>query len=245
MTVLLYQDYIHNNGVLHAALRATFGAVEFCDASDIIGGILDDARLFVMPGGADLYYCEKLNGAGNTAIKKWVRDGGTYLGICAGAYYACASITWAEGTAQEITGPRELAFFPGRAVGPVYDFIEDHNIDKSWYGIAPVTVNGGTRHEFYAGGPYFCDAESHGNVRVIARYHSLPGTPAAAVDCAVGRGRAVLCGPHPEYGLDSLNRTFYNHRNPSAAWRLKTGERLAAAPQDGPPLWEQITSGIK
>jgi glutamine amidotransferase-like uncharacterized protein len=244
MRVLLYQDYIHNNGVLHAALRGTFGAAEFCDAADIANGALWDADLFVMPGGADLYYCEKLDGAGNAAIRQWVRDGGRYLGICAGAYYACATITWAAGTAQEITGPRELGFFPGAATGPVYDFIEDGDIGKSWDGVAPLAVDGRTRHEFYAGGPVFGDAEKYDGVRVLARYATLPGAPAAAVACAVGRGRAVLCGPHPEYGLDSLGRTFYNHRNPSAAWRQKTAQRLAAAPQNGPPLWETITAEL-
>src|SRR6185295_82858 len=119
MQVLVYQDYVHNNGALFRALGKHFGQqnIGFADAGDVHDGILDDkVRLFVMPGGADLFYAEKLNGAGNKAIRRWTEKGGAYLGICAGAYYGCHSLGWAEGTQQEISGPRELGFFPGRAI---------------------------------------------------------------------------------------------------------------------------------
>ena len=37
-----------------------------------------DAAAFIMPGGADLPYCKKLNGAGNVQIIEYVEAGGTY-----------------------------------------------------------------------------------------------------------------------------------------------------------------------
>jgi Biotin-protein ligase, N terminal len=46
-------------------------------------------------------------------------DGGAYLGFCAGAYYASRRVVFEEGTRAEVRGERELAFFPGTALGSV------------------------------------------------------------------------------------------------------------------------------
>lgn len=246
MTVFLYEDYVHNNGVLHRALGDALGDVRFCDSADILNGILQaPSDIFVMPGGADLYYCEKLNGAGNSAISEWVRGGGTYFGLCAGAYYACAAIEWGKGTAQEICGPRELAFYPGMATGPVYDYIEDHDIGKSWDGVARIDADGRMLAVYYAGGPTFTGADEHPDVKILGRYADLPGAPAALVECRVGRGRALLCAPHPEYKVDSLGRSHYNHRNTSSPWRQKIARTLADAPDGGPALWRMLMKNLQ
>ena len=246
MTVYLYQDYVHNNGVLVHALRDALGDVQFCDATDITRGVLKSpADIFVMPGGADLYYCEKLNGVGNAAIRDWVHGGGTYFGLCAGAYYACAAIEWGKGTAQEICGPRELSFYPGLATGPVYDYIEDADINKSWDGVARIDAGGQRLAVYYAGGPTFTGADDHPDVTVIARYADLPGTPAAVVECRAGAGRALLCAPHPEYDVDSLARSHYNHRNTSSPWRQHVARRLADAPDGGPALWRMLMNRLQ
>ena len=75
--------------------------------------------LFVMPGGADLPFCAALNGAPNQRIRQFVERGGAYLGICAGAYYACRKIAFHAGTEGAICGPRELGFLDALATtGP-------------------------------------------------------------------------------------------------------------------------------
>ncbi len=67
--IYIYQDYIHSTALLERALRAENLPVRHCDAGDIAGGCLEDgARLLVMPGGADLYYYEKLNGPGRARL---------------------------------------------------------------------------------------------------------------------------------------------------------------------------------
>jgi glutamine amidotransferase-like uncharacterized protein len=74
-----------------------------------------------MPGGRDLPYVKKLQGKGNRNIFDFVRNGGSYLGICAGAYYGCSLVQFAQGDPLlEVVGPRELAFFPGVSQGPVF-----------------------------------------------------------------------------------------------------------------------------
>lgn len=215
MGILIYEDYVHNNGALYRALCRHFGdsRVGFADAGDVHDGILNDKiRLFVMPGGADLFYCEKLNGAGNKAIRRWVEQGGTYLGICAGAYYACASLEWAKGTAQEISGPRELAFFNGKAVGPIGALTENGNADKSWNAAVKVVDDTGTEATVhYNGGPLFEGTPD----TVLVRYSTLPGKPAAAIECKVGSGRALLCSFHPETTPQSFAAALYTHNNGS------------------------------
>lgn len=77
--------------------------------------------LLVVPGGADLQYCSDFNGPGNAAITQYVRRGGRYLGFCAGAYYASARVEFEVGNRQmEVSGSRELGFFPGTARGAVF-----------------------------------------------------------------------------------------------------------------------------
>src|SRR5438094_2546537 len=79
--------------------------------------LFDDAVLFVMPGGADLPFCKALNGAPNKRIRRFVEEGGVYLGICAGAYYACRELAFHAGTDGAICGTRELSFVDAVAVG--------------------------------------------------------------------------------------------------------------------------------
>ncbi|KAF6259598.1 biotin-protein ligase [Scenedesmus sp. NREL 46B-D3] len=84
------------------------------------GSWTSEAALLVMPGGADMPYCNRLNGRGNSLIKSFVHSGGSYLGLCAGAYYACSHVRFEEGSRLQVVGDRELAFFPGIACGAAY-----------------------------------------------------------------------------------------------------------------------------
>eukprot|EP00878_Enallax_costatus_P006658 GHUV01006977.1.p1 GENE.GHUV01006977.1~~GHUV01006977.1.p1 ORF type:complete len:456 (+),score=139.45 GHUV01006977.1:2006-3373(+) len=95
---------------------STLSAAELLD-----GSWASSAALLVMPGGADLPYCKHLNGKGNKLIKEYVRSGGSYLGLCAGAYYACSRVEFEPGSQLQVVGDRELAFFPGVARGAAYE----------------------------------------------------------------------------------------------------------------------------
>ena len=96
--------------------------VDTTDSEEIDrGGWRDSCRLLVMPGGRDSPYVERLQGVGNRMIKDFVRNGGSYLGICAGGYYGTSFVEFAKGDPfLEVTGTRELAFFPGMARGPTF-----------------------------------------------------------------------------------------------------------------------------
>ncbi len=203
--IRLYQDYQHNNYPLLKALITYFGAenVAWITARDIIenNALNHTVSAFMMPGGADLYYCEQLNGSGNDKIRHYVEQGGTYFGICAGAYYAAREIEWLKGTYDEVSGQRELKFFAGKAIGPIGEYtqkIGERLIDSH---IARLTdTDGKTLNAFYWGGPLFVgDGQMQKNILIHARYTDLPGQPAAIIEKEIGRGKVLLASPHLEY----------------------------------------------
>lgn len=176
---------------------------------------LANTALLVMPGGADRPYLAKLRGTGNANIRKYVSNGGKFLGICAGAYYSADRIEFAKGDPElEVTGVRELKFFPGVVSGPTYNGY-DHRDTTAYAGTRAAKLNWQldkpftTLTVFYNGGGSFIDAEKYDNVVVLARYNpenqDAQDRPAAIIQCTVGKGLALLSGPHFEWDPASLD----------------------------------------
>ena len=181
----------------------------------IEGKWMEGTALFVMPGGADLPYCRALNGRGNQNLSAFVEGGGSYLGICAGGYYAGKRVEFAKGTDLEVVGDRELSFFPGTVCGPTFPPFQYASpvgrkaVALSFEG-APVC--------FYHGGGSFCLPQESKKkaeeffveewdcgkqqIRVLAYY--LDTREAAIVHCKVGKGKALLSGVHFEYNPDLM-----------------------------------------
>lgn len=180
------------------------------------------AAALVMPGGADLPYARDLAGAGNASIRAFVEEGGAYLGLCAGAFFGASYLSFEPGTPLEVEGRRELAFFPGRALGaaaPGFDYGSESGAvaarlrwrrpgSDSWSGTALDYCNGGPVFVAADGGAVPDEGDGFS---VLARYELPPPPPCsspaaaaaaaggvAAVACVVGAGVAVLCGTHPE-----------------------------------------------
>ena len=168
----------------------------------------DKAALFVMPGGADVPYMKALNGTGNAKIISYVENGGAFLGICAGSYYAGAFVDFAKETALEVRGARELSFFPGIVKGPHLASYDYHSMKGAlaasihWTDLfqphcsAQCTL-------FYNGGGYFVDAYKTERTKVLATYSPLNASHtddhAAIIECSVGHGTALLSAVHFEY----------------------------------------------
>ncbi|KAK6347718.1 biotin holocarboxylase synthetase [Orbilia javanica] len=169
--------------------------------------------LVCLPGGADLGYCKALNGAGNRILRQYVRRGGKYLGFCAGAYFASANIEFEKGDPSlEVTGARELGFFPGLCRGAAFKGFK-YNSEAG----ARLCQLDATRmlsdmgapdsfKSYYNGGGVFIDANGlkDRGVDVLARYRDKldigqEGGNAAAVGCHIGAGYAILIGAHPEF----------------------------------------------
>lgn len=76
--------------------RAIAGEVEIREVSaeEIRQGILKELDVLVHPGGSGSKQGKSLGKEGREAVREFVRRGGGYLGICAGAYLATNDYDW-------------------------------------------------------------------------------------------------------------------------------------------------------
>ncbi|ORY36856.1 class II aaRS and biotin synthetase [Rhizoclosmatium globosum] len=175
--------------------------------------------LLVIPGGRDLPYVESLGTVGTNAIKQWVKEGGRYLGICAGAYFGSKRVEFEVGTPLEVVGDRKLCLVEAIAKGSATPgFVYNTEDGARSVGIRLNSVlglvdpekslgdNAGYQFNVYCNGaPYFHIVDSS-SVEVLATYESSHVTNVAAgkpaiVQSRFGKGFVVLCGPHLEHSL--------------------------------------------
>ncbi|MFE0020962.1 BPL-N domain-containing protein [Amycolatopsis sp. NPDC059021] len=140
---------------------------------------LAGADLYVQPGGgADLdgTWRHLRDSAG--VIRDWVRDGGSYLGLCFGAYLA----------------GREPGFdlLPGDTRG--YTSTPGASVPDGRDTVVEVGWRGKPRHMYFQDGPAFV-LDKGADATVLATY---PNGTAAVVVAPYGKGRVGVSGPHPE-----------------------------------------------
>ncbi|QPG75540.1 hypothetical protein FOA43_002895 [Brettanomyces nanus] len=177
--------------------------------------------LLVIPGGADLPLCRAFNGEPNRKINQFVRHGGKFIGFCSGGYYASHRCEFEVGNpSMEVSGSRELGFFPGICRGCVYrGFSYGSDVGAK---AVEMTVNADNLPEYgstnvlnyYNGGGLFVDAQKYPNTEVLASYTGKvdvedgpEGTKASVILCTVGKGRVLLTGTHPEFTPDLLHES--------------------------------------
>ncbi len=154
-----------------------------------------NSKLLIIPGGRDLAYAEKLNGAGNQNIKNYVKNGGSYLGICAGAYYASSYIEFDKGRELEVVGKREMKLFSGKSIGPIlgrYSYTSNSGARATKQKLNEI----GNGYFYYNGGGYFADCEKYSDVKILGYYENdLP----SIIEIPFYLGRVILSGVHFEY----------------------------------------------
>lgn len=172
----------------------------------------DNCALLACPGGRDLGFLTSLGEKGCKRIADWVREeGGRYLGLCAGAYFASSQIEFESGREGfEVKGDRPLKFFNGTCRGTAFPgFLYDSEEGARdavislqgdiWTQVWPDRPS--SLSIYYNGGGFFDEpALGDATTTVLARYEELESRPAAGVLCQVGQhGKAVLWGVHPEH----------------------------------------------
>lgn len=164
-----------------------------------------------MPGGADIPYCQSLNGKGNQQIQTFVQKGGAYLGLCAGAYYGSKTVEFAVGTPLEVVENRELAFFPDIAEGPTlapYDYQSNAGAAVAhlqWKGPHSSFSKNQVFTSYYNGGCHFVNADTLPHVTILANYLTTSLPKAAIIEITVGKGCVILSGVHFEYAVELLD----------------------------------------
>jgi glutamine amidotransferase-like uncharacterized protein len=151
------------------------------DENDIMEGKLGQFDFLIVPGGYTQEYMPALGEIGKEMIRNFVRDGGCYIGICAGAYIAS-----------------ERVEVPGRPEG--LGIIDIENIRKCGVGVRkiylkehPITRGLGKELEiYYQNGPEMVASD---NVEGIATYKS---GKLAIVASSFDKGKVICFSPHPE-----------------------------------------------
>ncbi|MBR4172399.1 MAG: hypothetical protein IKR48_12170 [Kiritimatiellae bacterium] len=178
--------------------------LSFLSAAEIGSGALTNFDLLVQPGGGCNTQYQTLGTNGTAAIERFVRGGGKYYGICAGAFL---------GSQTTSTNRPRIGLAPYKADTP-----------EHYRGWGPIRVKltpegldlfpGSTtnRTMIYWGGPAFLDGDPvpDSDMKVFGRYNGvlintcsekpvMPLAPKAAfVGGRLGKGKVFLSATHPE-----------------------------------------------
>jgi glutamine amidotransferase-like uncharacterized protein len=191
---------------------------EFLTPTDVRASALDRVDVVVFPGGSGSQHAAALRDEGRQAVREFVRKGGGYVGICAGAFLATAGYDWSLAlvNAKTFTGQVKI---PGlgmrsmaeRGVGTVK--IELTEAGKRVFADFPSLVD-----VPFSGGPILSRAEREdlpnfvalGSYRTeIWTYQPQRGTMTdtpAIIAARFGDGLVIAFSPHPERSedLDSM-----------------------------------------
>ncbi|KAG4302160.1 hypothetical protein PCK1_001432 [Pneumocystis canis] len=188
------------------------------------------AALIVMPGSKHVLYKTGLNETINKKVSEYLKNGGKYLGIVAGAYYASNKNEFQfENDSENYSKQKGLSIFPGVIRGPIFsEFAYHKNTDPQ---LTPIQIedmsfkNLEYLYLYHCGGALFINADQFSNTRILATYKEAninynSGPKAAIIHCKIGKGEAVLFGVHPEYsilsiGLKNKNRNYSDFFNKS------------------------------
>lgn len=206
--VAIYDD--HGIGALDngVAIRETLKMdplikAVIIDAADIAEGFLDKVDVLISPGGSGSGTGSMLGAEGLERVKRFVKDGGGYLGYCAGAYLGTASYKWSLHLLNAASFDR-AHWARGGAIAQVkieekalevFPEFSDKNIvfQKFWQG--PLLVEGDYNLPSYDVMLTFLSDIHHRQPR--AKGATLG--KAWLIKGQVGhQGRVVLCSGHPE-----------------------------------------------
>jgi len=227
---MFYDTSTYENALVHYLRFRSLGfKVVLANARDIYskswnqsGSVLSQANVFVMPGGAlhlwsFPYGNRRTWGIAN--ITEFVKNGGGYVGVCAGATESLMGSPWTNLGLVNASYHNEWFDYPypwqgdwdwRQLIGPMYIEVEesDHPVMFGYGANAARPGYGPKTTVYYYGGPAMYDVGY--NATILAKY-SGPVTQkitekvsnilgeAAIISADYYSGKAVLFGPHPEW----------------------------------------------
>ncbi len=168
-----------------------YGSFDEQDAVSLDLGRHFDVILF--PGGFAAEYKNYISDHDN--ILNFIAEGGSFIGSCAGAYYASDILRW-QGSDYQYP----LSLFDGKGIGPLSGLI-------GWGEAATFILE--PQHPandsfsrsldfYYFDGPYFEPYKDLDDYEVLATY--AKNDKPAVIAGRYGKGKYLLLGPHPEIG---------------------------------------------
>ncbi|XP_071100334.1 uncharacterized protein [Haliotis cracherodii] len=192
---------------LKGAVKETY-TVAYIEPADIIKGHwVKDAALLAVGGGYDLGLIRALGDRGIQIIRNYVLQGGSYLGLCSGGYFACDFIEFDKGGPLDVCGERHLKFFPGLCEGPVFPNFKYNSFQGAvavptefWDSNLQKVVK---FHSYFNGGGHF---QPYNHAKAVMKDHlrnqlsgqTLETIPRAAIDHQTDLGS-------PSWGENSLH----------------------------------------
>ncbi len=153
-----------------------------------------EADAICFPGGYAYDYKLALSPKTIVNIREYVSKGGSYIGICAGAFFASSNVVW-EGEEY----PYSLSLFKGKATGSIQKIAAWDN-----YAMTKISINQENKifqkiendlTVLYFGGPYFESEETiFDTIATWDGYNNFP----AIINFNYEKGRVLLIGPHLE-----------------------------------------------
>ncbi len=209
---------------IRAAVYADFGASDKCvretiaaleidpeietgtvKGADIVAHALDNFDVIIFPGGSGSKESASLGDAGRKIVREFVRNGGGYVGICAGAYLGSdhPDYAWRLGVADAHVIDRQH-YARGKSLVNVEltktgsNFLKEYgkkNIIQCYYANGPLLTPGDNPKidDYEALGISKSDVHLNGN----ASEGIMPGTT-FLLRSNFGKGRSILCAGHPE-----------------------------------------------
>ena len=189
--IVAFEQFLDWKGVTHRRITAP---------EINTGDLSQDFKAIYFPGGYAWYYKVAFNEEGLNNIRNLVSGGGGYIGMCAGAYFACDSVDWEEDGVLDYP----LDLFDGVGRGAIDAIAPWDNYTMTTVNLNPNNpinqFSNAQEVTLYYGGQVFDphDGVVMDTVATWAAYYDLP----AAINFRYGQGRVLLYGPHPEIEED-------------------------------------------
>lgn len=151
--------------------------VRYVSPATLTPKVFRDAVVWMQPGGNATDVANALSEKQKRHIRDFVRRGGGYVGICAGAFFADTKL-------DQKGKVRALGLIPGTTP----------EVFPAHAATMLITWNGEPRHIFFEEGGTFKYGPNE-SVEVIATY---PDHRPAAIQVTYGKGQVVVSGVHPE-----------------------------------------------
>lgn len=172
----------------------------FVRGADIRAGKLDEFDVLLVPGGSGSKQAAAMEEEGREQVRRFVRSGGGYMGICAGGYLATCGYDWSLAILDAKTIDRNHW---ARGKGNVQIQLTPPARDLLKAADPKIDI-------FYANGPILARGERDDlpDFETLAEYRTevkkegvpggvMPNTP-AAVRGTYGHGRVIVFSCHPD-----------------------------------------------
>ncbi len=167
--------------------------------------VFQNASLWIQPGGQSTEAASAMIPSLKAGIKEFVREGGGYVGFCAGGFLSTEMI----GTSS-VPG---LGLIAGNTA--LYEGVPDSGgfiVPLQWLEFGLYVNRSVQRFLYWEGGPYFSADPKYPALKPVEVVATYPEGLAATVRSTFGEGRVYVTGLHPEAPPDW--RTYYDLNDP-------------------------------